>query len=218
MANRLLELERALQSKRGLKATALMNRPFTRLAYARSVTLPAGTLERTKRFEGSIEHMYLDTVGAVTVGVGRMLPDAAAAAKLPFVRNADGAAASTQEMTDEYKAIKAKEAGKLASFYKGSTTLHLTADAIDALLTEDLGNVVSGLQSKFPDYADYPAGVQGALIDMAFNLGLTGLMKKFPKFVGLINKKDFKGAAGESRRGGISEDRNKEIAGLLSAA
>ncbi|WP_053227844.1 glycoside hydrolase family protein [Solirubrobacter soli] len=218
MANRLLELEKALEGKRGLKATALMNRPFTRMSYARSVTLPAGTLERTKRFEGAITHMYLDTVGKVTVGVGRMLPDAAAAQKIAFVRNADSAAASQQEIADEFAAIKAKEAGKVASVYKASTTLHVTAATIDALLTDDLTNVVTGLQSKFPDYASYPENVQGALIDMAFNLGLHGLMTKFPTFVGLIKKKDFKGAAAESRRNGISDDRNSEIAKLLTSA
>ena len=36
--------------------------------------------------EGEIPHLYLDTVGAVTVGVGNMLPGAAAAQKLEFVR------------------------------------------------------------------------------------------------------------------------------------
>jgi GH24 family phage-related lysozyme (muramidase) len=147
-----------------------------------------------------------------------MLPDAAAAAKLPFVRNSDGAAASAREITDEFTALKAKDAGKVASYYKAYTTLHLTADSIQALLTEDLEKVVGGLESKFPDYAAYPAGVQAALIDMAFNLGLNGLMTKFPTFVGLIKKKDFKGAARESRRGGISADRNTEIAGLLSGS
>ena len=38
------------------------------------------------RFEGRIAHMYLDTKGLVTVGVGKMLRNEAAALKLPFVR------------------------------------------------------------------------------------------------------------------------------------
>ena len=55
--------------------------------------------------------MYLDTVGAVTVGVGRMLPDAGAAAKLAFVRNADQAAATAQEIKDEFAVVHGQEKG-----------------------------------------------------------------------------------------------------------
>jgi GH24 family phage-related lysozyme (muramidase) len=42
------------------------------------------TLAALERFEGSIPWMYNDTAGKVTVGVGLMLPDAVAAAHLPF--------------------------------------------------------------------------------------------------------------------------------------
>ena len=38
-----------------------------------------------KHGEGSINHMYLDTVGKVTVGVGNMLPSIESAQALPFV-------------------------------------------------------------------------------------------------------------------------------------
>ncbi|MFT7186732.1 MAG: GH24 family phage-related lysozyme (muramidase), partial [Pseudohongiellaceae bacterium] len=38
-----------------------------------------------KHGEGSINHMYLDTVGKLTVGVGNMLPNSGAASELPFI-------------------------------------------------------------------------------------------------------------------------------------
>jgi GH24 family phage-related lysozyme (muramidase) len=216
MPNRFLELEKTLNAKRAsTQAHALSTPLFTRWSLARGVTIPGGALERTKRFEGSISHMYLDTVGAVTVGVGRMLPDAVAAAKLAFLRNADQAAAAAQEIKDEFSVVHGKEKGKVASFYKQFTTLHLTDATIDTLLTEDLERVVTGLTGKLPDYGSYPEKVQEALVDMAFNLGLNGLMTKFPKFVGHIKQRGWKAAAGECKRGGISDARNNEIKQLL---
>ena len=47
-----------------------------------------------KRGEGCISHMYLDTVGKVTVGVGNMLPTAEAAVELPFIDRDTGASAT----------------------------------------------------------------------------------------------------------------------------
>jgi GH24 family phage-related lysozyme (muramidase) len=46
-------------------------------------------LPKLKVFEGSVPYMYLDTTGNVTVGVGKMLPNAAAAQKLGFIRRPD---------------------------------------------------------------------------------------------------------------------------------
>ena len=218
MPNRFLELERALQTKRGARPQALQARPIRQWSMARSTTIPGSALARTKRLEGSIPHMYLDTVGAVTVGVGRMLPDAGAAAGLAFLRNLDDTAAGEQEIKDEFAVVHGKEKGKVASFYKQFTALHLADATIDALLTSDLETVVTGLMGKFADYDTHPVGVQEALVDMAFNLGLSGLMNKFPKFVGHINAKDYKAAAGESKRGGVSDARNEEIKKLLTDA
>jgi len=42
------------------------------------------SLAQLKTFEGCVPWMYRDTVGRVTVGVGLMLPDAAAACALPI--------------------------------------------------------------------------------------------------------------------------------------
>jgi GH24 family phage-related lysozyme (muramidase) len=218
MANRWLELEKTLDTKRGSTARTLSLRSARTWTYARSNAVPAGAIERAKRLEGSIEHLYLDTKGYVTVGVGRMLPDADAAAKLAFLRNADDKAATEQEIKDEFAVVAGKPMGKAASYYKQFTTLHLAQTTIDALLTENLETVVNRLKGDFPDYDTYSEGVQEALIDMAFNLGNDGLVKKFPKFVGHIKKKAFKAAAKESHRRDVGKSRNDEIKTLLEDA
>jgi GH24 family phage-related lysozyme (muramidase) len=218
MANRWLELEKTLKSRRAPTPRTLSTHSFRTWAYARSSTIPPGAVERAKRTEGNIEHLYLDSNGNVTVGVGRMLRNADAAAKLAFVRNADGAAASEKEIRDEFAVVAGKEKDKLASFYKQFTTLHLTKDTIEALLTADLQTAISGLQRDFKDYDTYPTGVQEALIDRAFNLGNAKLINEFPKFVGHIRNRDWKAAARESHRRGIGDARNDEIAKLLNDA
>jgi len=53
-----------------------------------SFAIMSGTFDQSlaqlKTFEGCVPWMYRDTAGKVTVGVGLMLPDAAAACALPF--------------------------------------------------------------------------------------------------------------------------------------
>jgi GH24 family phage-related lysozyme (muramidase) len=47
-----------------------------------------------KAGEGNISHMYLDSKGLVTVGVGQMIPEADEATKLSFVERGTAARAS----------------------------------------------------------------------------------------------------------------------------
>ena len=58
--------------------------------------------EMIKEGEGCVPHMYLDTVGKVTVGVGNMLKKASSAANLPFVLEATGAVASNEQVEVEF--------------------------------------------------------------------------------------------------------------------
>jgi GH24 family phage-related lysozyme (muramidase) len=223
MANRLVELERALERKRQpanrADAQSLSAHRFG--GWSRGQTAPsilATAFARAKQFEGSINHLYLDTNGAVHVGVGRMLPDSAAAAKLDFLHNTDDSPASAQEKVDEFAAVEGKQPNKLASFYKQFTTLHLTQATIDTLLTDDLVRSVGSLEARLPDYATYPVSVQEALLDMMFNLGESRLMKRFPKFIAAIKSKDFKTAAKECHRLRVGSARNDEIRQLLTSA
>jgi GH24 family phage-related lysozyme (muramidase) len=143
---------------------------------------PAGVVERTKKFEGTVPHMYLDKEGNVTAGVGLLVGSAAAAADLDFVHKSDGKAATAEERRADWKAIHEAEKGHAAAYYDKVAKLKLPDSAVDELLKKDLEKVVGGLKAKFPDYEKYPAKAQAGLIDMAFNLGVQGLVDRFPKF------------------------------------
>jgi GH24 family phage-related lysozyme (muramidase) len=89
-------------------------------------------------FEGVVPHMYLNTNGNVTVGVGHLLSDANAATTLPFVKTSDGTAASGAEIAMEFQRIEGLAPGHVASYYNPFTRLRLNQPDIDALLRSDL--------------------------------------------------------------------------------
>lgn len=170
-----------------------------------------------KRGEGCISHMYLDTVGKVTIGVGNMLPTSEAATKLPFIKRDTGAVATVAEIRTEFESVACREPAKRASSYKQYTKLDLTDDTINELLDRRIAEFESGLRRDFSDYESYPDAVKLSLMDMAFNLGNSGLVNKFPTFTSAALARNWTVCAQECRRNGISDARNEEIKELLSS-
>ena len=87
-----------------------------------------------KEGEGCIPHMYLDTVGKVTVAVGQMLPTAAEAERLIFIRRDNGNRATSAEIRQDFQSVARQIAGRVAAAYKQFTQLDMPDDAINALL------------------------------------------------------------------------------------
>jgi GH24 family phage-related lysozyme (muramidase) len=179
------------------------------------MAIPQELIDMEKDFEGNIEHMYLDTGGNVTVGVGHLLASAGDAASLPFVHKSDGAAATDQEKQDEWTTMHGEDAGQVASYYDQFATLRLNQDDIDATLTDDLNAVEDSLRNTFANYDSFPQKAQEGLIDMAFNLGIGKLTSAFPNFVAAVQQQDWTTAADECHRTGISDDRNDAVKQLF---
>jgi len=165
-------------------------------------------------YEGKVTHMYLDSVGKVTVGVGHMLPNLLAAEKLAF-RNAKGATASKSEIKADWEAVVAKGKGFRASAYKHDKSLVLPEAKIEAQMKAHISSFRSELTSIFPRFSSYSENIRLALFDMIFNLGMTKLKNKFPKFVKAVKSEQWSKAAAESKRKGISRKRNEYVYGLL---
>jgi len=168
--------------------------------------------------EGSISHMYLDTVGKVTVGVGNMLPNVASSQKLAFVVRKTKKAATKDEIKADFEKVSKLTKGLKASAYKKDTTLDLPSTAIDTLLDSRITTFKKELKLKFPSFDKYPMTVQFALLDMAFNLGTNGLVTKFPNFKKAIEAKDWKKAASECNRPQVSSTRNATVKKWLEDA
>ena len=165
------------------------------------------SLAQLKFFEGCVPWMYRDTAGKVTVGVGLMLPDAAAACALPF-QTAAGAAATTEQIAAEFARVDALAMGKLPSFYRAAGSLELPEPEIDEKLSAVLAGFEATLRENLTGYDALPDGVKMALLDMAYNLGPEGLLEGYPKMIHAVETGAWAEAAAESARGGINAARN----------
>ena len=161
-----------------------------------------------KAEEGCVQHMYLDTRGFVTVGVGHLISSADSARKLGFVCRDSGEAATAEQIETDFNAVKQQPAARIASFYRDSTALDMPMEAIDSLLDAQIDEFETGIRNRLPDYDQYPDDAREALLDMAFNLGIGGLFGKFPKLIGYAEQEDWQNCARECRRIGISDARN----------
>jgi len=165
------------------------------------------SLAQLKTFEGCVPWMYRDTVGRVTVGVGLMLPSAAAACALPF-QTAEGAAATAEQVAAEFARVDAMAMGKLPSFYRAAGSLKLPELVIDEKLSAVLAGFEATLRAHLTGYDKLPDGVKMALLDMAYNLGPEGLLKGYPKMIRAVETGAWAEAAAECARGGINAARN----------
>jgi GH24 family phage-related lysozyme (muramidase) len=178
---------------------------------------PAEKLELKQKkiqYEGYVTHMYLDSKGYVTAGIGHMMPNAIEAQKVKFMR-ADGSPAFSDEISAEFNAVKSFNTILKAYMYKRITKLYLTDEEINRLTNNHLSNFYTGLKRIYPEFDDYPKNVRFALFDMIYNLGEGGLRDKFPNFNKAIKTRAWAEAADQSSRKDVNEERKQYVAGLL---
>lgn len=168
--------------------------------------------------EGTIPHMYLDTAGLVTVGVGQMLPNVASAQQLPFVFRDSLVPASAEDIAKDYAAVSAAEVGLKAIAYQGVTRLILVESTIENLLLARIDEFMQQLSQAFPNYLSFPKSAQEGILDMAFNLGVQGLINKFHQFCAAVREENWQTCAVECHRRAISGARNDYTRALFEAA
>ena len=168
--------------------------------------------------EGRIEFMYLDTVGRVTLAVGHMIPGVAEAQRLSLRVRASGQVATAAQIADDFNRVLAQAPGLVAANYKPFTTIEMADDQIAQLLDQDIAGMEAGVRQHFAGYDSYPEPAQDALLDMAFNLGVGGLVTKFPKLKAAAEAQNWNTCAAECRRNGISDTRNQKTRDLFLQA
>ena len=166
-----------------------------------------------RRFEGDIPWLYLDTVGKVTIGIGHMIPTAAAVSALPLGRN--GQAANDADKRNAYVAVAAATDRSLrgANAFEDLSDLRITPAQSADLFRSKFAEIFAEARRLFQEvgggFAAWPIRVQLATFDMAYNLGPQGLYRNFPIFrtKGLA-KHDYLVCAQECRRIGPAPSRN----------
>ncbi|MEP0190369.1 MAG: hypothetical protein ABJP70_07100 [Erythrobacter sp.] len=177
--------------------------------------------------ESFIPHMYLDSVSYVTVGYGKMMPNANAAASLTFVNKSvsPNRPATPAEKRAEWQTIQARspqgtEINYAAGHYRQYTSLEMTRAEGTALLGVEVNNAVAILVANYPGFGRFPEDAQVAMIDMAYNLGnrIHTVFRNFTRSINGTGGPRWDVAARESNRPQLSASRNREIYNLYMAA
>jgi GH24 family phage-related lysozyme (muramidase) len=175
-------------------------------------------LTELTRWEGCCDHMYVDTRGFVTTGIGNMLPNAEAAIALPWRHERTGLLATAAEIRTAFAHVHAQESGHGSNWYKKASDLVLSPNVTKDLAVRRLENeFLPGLNRLFPRFDSYPLPAQRALVDMAYNLGL-GRLGKFDRLIAACERGDFTAAAAHSHRRSNRETRNEATRNLFLEA
>jgi GH24 family phage-related lysozyme (muramidase) len=173
---------------------------------------------RLERFEGSVPHMYLDSLGNVTIGIGHLLPKEGAVINLTMQHKTTHEIASSYDKRKEFNKINALPKGYKTNFYASHTNLYISQANIILLTLDHIKTFREELTNLYKDFDYFPTPAQEALFDMIFNLGATRLSKGFPKFNRAVRDKDWGKAAEECGRRDVQTERNDEIKRLLQEA
>jgi GH24 family phage-related lysozyme (muramidase) len=157
------------------------------------------------RFEGISPTFYLDGADNVTIGIGCLVTEPSL---LPMLVKTTGLRASRDDIQRDYDAVKALAPGRLPIYYdRVCRTRMLEADIFN-LFNQRLKSFIQRIEDSITSLDGVPDLACLVLVDMAFNLGIDGLSRKFPKFMNAFLAHDWKVAALECKREGIQQERN----------
>jgi hypothetical protein len=172
------------------------------------------------RYEGNIAHMYLDTKGLVTIGIGNLIDPVSAALGLPFqfkasnrIRAAPGRVATQKEIEAEWLSLKNNPSrttltrrGAVSCI--GLTDLELIPADRQRLFDRVTSEHEIQLVTYFSDFRQWPGDAQLGLMAMAWGLGKY-FPPKFPNFSAECRNKDFDTAASQSSISSWRPERNQ---------
>ena len=170
------------------------------------------------RFEGATTWMYRDTLGYVTVGIGNLVHDATEAGMLPFY--VDGREATTGETQQDFLRVISLPKGMPAKFYRapGPPRVELTNEGVSNLAVSRLKHeFMPGLARLFIGFDDLPRPAQSALVDLAWNLGISGLAQ-FSHLRDAVARQDWNAAAASCHVKTSRDERNDWRAAMFRSA
>ena len=185
-------------------------------------------ITKLEEYEGRYDHLYLDTKGKVTVGVGHLVAseiNIAFVTMYKLVNKLPSGFATLEEKKVEYRTISKQKKSYKAAWYKQYTTLVMRDVDINSQRDKHIDSFYAELTSIYKktngypdDFDNFPEKVQIALFDMIFNLGKTKLSNTFPTFNAAIKTSNWGKAALESNRPDVNASRNNYVKDLFNAA
>lgn len=181
-------------------------------------------------FEGSVRHLYLDSKGWPTIGMGFLMKSVEAFQELPLRFRNDGIRIGPRDATHaekdaEYIRVltvgqtKGDVPRRTASSYRAHADLvYLREIDIEALARKKLTETyVPGIVALLPEFETYPIAAKLVTVDIAWNGGL-GLLAKFGNYLHCCKARDWNGAASESSVSSSRPERNAWRAAQLKLA
>ena len=177
--------------------------------------------------ERDVPWLYQDSKNNVTVGIGHLLPtmNDALALKQHFedLHN-PGQPVTDQDIRDAFAIVTSPQhTGNFAyTHYEPLTTLRLTGVASFLFFDNDFsrihGELMAHTKYSSTNFDSYPTEAKFGLMDMAFNLGASGVADDYPLFTRAVRHRNWKLAAIESDRPQLRPRRNQIVRNLFLTA
>ena len=164
-------------------------------------------LKRIEEFEGSIPWMYRDASGRVTAGVGLVLKDPETAGGLPF--HIGDREATAEELAREFARVDAMPGGRPALFYRREGGAEMSGEAMRSLARGVVERMAVELEARLAGFDGMPDTAKTALLDMAYSLGVDGLLQGCPELVKAVEAGAWRMAAAKSFRARAVAGRNE---------
>lgn len=144
----------------------------------------------TSPFEGVVPHLYLDSEGLPTAGVGFLIPTADDLRQYAWSPN-------VQEAQADYLLIKELPKGHTPAFYRKVCRARLSEDHMREVFDRKVAEFRRAMGAW--KLERQPVEVQVALVDIAYNIGVDGLAR-YKQLKVAIDTRDWKSAADECHR------------------
>ncbi len=166
--------------------------------------------ENLERFEGKVNHPYLDSKGLMTIGYGTNIDkyDDFKAVNFLSVKNPE------QQKKDVYNKLKEMSesiTNYSARAFEDMSNLRISDDEAWRLSKNHIQNDLKYLREKFADFDTFPEPLREVLIDIKYNTGNLA-EEKWPNLYSAIKRKDVLGENGILKnilRKNIQEERNR---------
>jgi GH24 family phage-related lysozyme (muramidase) len=170
------------------------------------------------KWEGYRRDMFVDARGNVRTGIGHFLPDARAAVALPWKHRATGLAATGHEVWAAFEQVRAQAAGHAAPAHQRASDLVLPAGfAVDLITRRVQRQLLPAVRRLCPGFDRYPLPAQRALVEMAYDLGISRF-SRFSNLIAACEQWNFRKAAQHCHRWTSRKARNEATRALFLEA
>jgi GH24 family phage-related lysozyme (muramidase) len=168
------------------------------------------TLLDLEHFEGRTTWLYRDSAdaGNVTIGIGCLIPNVAAALDLLF--QVRGQPATEAQVQVEWERVMGMAPKLRARRYRNQDVgarVELSDHAVNEIAVQRLRKALTGLHLLVEGFEELPHGPRAGLVDLCWCLGI-GKLSKWHHLLAAVARRDWKTAGFESHVAGGREDRN----------